>query len=55
VKSDDPIGWRRKLTPMPRTGSNSLRRASSRASGVSRKSTFAEESVMDAPKPSIRW
>jgi hypothetical protein len=55
VKSDEPTGWRRKLTPMPRVGSNSLRMVSARTAGASPASTSAEESVIDAPKPSTGW
>jgi hypothetical protein len=55
VKSEEPAGWRRKLTPMPRTGSNSLRMVSARTAGERPDSTSAEESVIDAPNPSTGW
>jgi hypothetical protein len=55
VKSEEPTGWRRKLTPIPSAGSNSDRIAWSRAAGSSRYSTAADESVIEAPKPSTLW
>jgi len=40
---------------MPCFGSKSLRNVCSRSAGLSRYSTFADESVIEAPKPSIVW
>ncbi|MDU0287662.1 hypothetical protein NUG22_00470 [Saccharothrix longispora] len=55
MKSEEPTGWRRKLTPMPCTGSNRSRMVFARTSGARPCSTAADESVMDAPKPSTAW
>jgi hypothetical protein len=55
VKSEEPIGWRRKSRPSPLLG---LKRSVIVASSClldSRDSTTADESVIDAPKPSMRW
>ena len=49
------MGWRKKLTPIPVSGSNSLRMVASRSAGLRAESTAAEESVMEAPKPSMVW
>jgi len=40
---------------VPVTGSNRDRMVAARAAGDSRYSTVAAESVMDPPKPCIRW
>ena len=55
MKSDEPTGWRRKLTPIPSLGSNSERIAWSRSAAGSAESRLADESVIDAPKPSMVW
>ena len=51
VKSEAPIGWRRKSSPSPVTGSNSRRIALCRAAGERVYSTAADESVIEPPKP----
>jgi hypothetical protein len=55
VKSDDPTGCRRKLTPIPATGSKRRRMVCSRTAGLRPFSTLADESVIEAPKPSTVW
>ena len=55
VKSEAPIGWRRKSSPSPVTGSNSRCMAVCRAAGERVYSTAADESVIEPPKPVMVW
>jgi hypothetical protein len=49
------MGWRRKLIPAPSAGLNSDRITSSRWVADSRYNREAEESVSEAPNPSMAW
>jgi hypothetical protein len=56
VKSLAPIGWRTRLSPMPLVGWKSEFIREVRWVALSRFQTSqADESVNDAPKPSIVW
>ena len=51
-----PIGWRRKLRPIPAVGLNNCCISAARCEEFrSFQMSHAEESVSEAPKPSIDW
>ena len=55
AKSDAPIGCRSIDSPMPSLVENSSRMIWRRTRAGSWLSTYAEESVMEAPNPVIVW
>ena len=55
LKSDAPTGWRRNDKAMPSPELNSLAMTFERAASSSAlNSSHADDSVIDAPKPTIR-